>query len=270
MNVDDFFRTDLLTGRVALVTGGATGIGYEMARGLGRVGAQVIIASRTVAKLDRAVQEFRAQGITASYQALDVRKPEDVDETVARVVEEYGAIDILVNNAGGTFATKAEDLSANGWRAVVDVNLNGTFYCCSSVGRRMIERGRGGKIINVVIGTVGRASGGIAHTGASRAGVDQLTRTLAQEWARYNIQVNAVGPQYLTDGAREMYGAAVDDFIVDRTPAGRWAHAHEIGAYAVVLGSAISDYVTGVTIPVDGGNWIGPGIDFRGSAVLPE
>ena len=270
MNVDDYFRTDVLKGKVALVTGGATGIGYEMARGLGRVGAEVIIASRTVTKLEQAVAEFQAQGISASYKALDVRRPDDVDAVVAQVVEEHGGIDILVNNAGGTFAKKAEELSANGWRAVIDVNLNGTFYCCSAAGRAMIERGHGGKIINVVIGTVGRASGGISHTGASRAGVDQLTRTLAQEWARYNIQVNAIGPQYLTDGARDMYGSAVDDFIVNRTPAGRWAHPHEIGAYAVILGSPISDYVTGVTIPLDGGNWIGAGIDFRGSAVLPE
>jgi 2-deoxy-D-gluconate 3-dehydrogenase len=121
-----------------------------------------------------------------------------------------------------------------------------------------------------VIGTVGGASGGIAHTGASRAAVAQLTRSLAQEWARFDIQVNAIGPQYLTDGARQMYGPEVDEFITSSTPAGRWAHDWEIGAIGVVLGGPVSDYMTGVTIPFDGGNWIGRGIDFRGSAVLPE
>jgi len=108
------------------------------------------------------------------------------------------------------------------------------------------------------------------HTGASRAAVSHLTRTLALEWAQFNIQVNAIGPQFLTDGAREMYSKAVDDAIVSATPAGRWARADEIAAIAVVFASPMSDYITGVSLPLDGGNWIGPGINFRGTEVLPE
>jgi citronellol/citronellal dehydrogenase len=270
MDVGDYFKTDLLEGKVALVTGGGSGIGFEMARGLGTVGAKTVIASRDVERLERATEALSEQGIDAEYRRLDVRDFEAVQRTVRELVEDYGGIDILVNNAGGTFPKKAEELSPNGWRTIVDLNLSGTFYCCREVGRAMIERGRGGKIINIVIGTVATASAGIAHTGASRAGVAHLTRSLALEWARFGIQVNAIGPQYMTPGARDMYGAAVDEFIVNATPARRWARPDELAALAVVLASPMSDYVTGVSIPVDGGNWLGPGIDFRGSAVLPE
>lgn len=270
MNVDDIYQRDLLAGKTALVTGGATGIGFAIAGGLGKVGAHVVVLSRSEAKLKAAVAELAREGVDASYAVLDVRDAEAVSHVVAGLDHKHDGIDILVNNAGGTFPKKAEELSPNGWRAVVDVNLNGTFYCCSAVGRSMIEHGRGGKIVNVVIGTVNGASGGIVHTGASRAGVAHMTRTLALEWARFGIQVNAIGPQYLTDGAREMYGVAVDDFIVSRTPAGRWATSQELGAVGVALAGPLSDYVTGVTIPVDGGNWIGAGIDFRGTAVLPD
>lgn len=266
----DYFNRRLLAGKTALVTGGATGIGHEMARGIGTVGARVVIASRNTERLQSAVDALRADGIDASWMQVDVREPEAVEQTVARVVADHGGLDILINNAGGTFPKKAEDLTPNGFRAIVDVNLRGTFHCCGAGGRAMIARGRGGKIINIVTSTTDRASGGIAHTGASRAAVSHLTRTLALEWAQFKIQVNAIGPQFLTDGAKEMYSKAVDDAIVSATPAGRWARPDEIAAIAVVFASPISDYITGVSLPFDGGNWIGPGINFRGTPVLPE
>jgi NAD(P)-dependent dehydrogenase (short-subunit alcohol dehydrogenase family) len=264
------FRPGLLAGRTALVTGGASGIGFELARGIGLVGGRVVIASRTVEKMEAAVGRLRALGVDAGWRQLDVRRPDEVGRVVDGIVAESGGIDILVNNAGGTFSKKAEELSPNGWRAVVDLNLNGTFYCCSAVGRHMIARGSGGKILNITIGTADRSAGGIAHTGSSRAGVLHLTRTLAVEWAQFDIQVNAIGPQYLTPGAREMYGQEVDDFITGSTPAGRWATGDELAAWAVVLTSPISDYLTGAMIPLDGGNQVGVGINFRGSGALPE
>ena len=266
----EYFNPQLLAGKTALVTGGATGIGNAMARGLAAVGARVVIASRNSDRLQAAVDALRADHLDASWMALDVRDADAVDQTVARIVDDHGGLDILVNNAGGTFPKKAEELTPNGFRAIVDVNLRGTFHCCSAGGRAMIARGRGGKIINIVTSTTDRASGGIAHTGASRAAVSHLTRTLALEWAQFDIQVNAIGPQFLTEGAREMYSKAVDDAIVSATPAGRWARADEIAAIAVVFASPISDYITGVSLPVDGGNWIGPGINFRGTEVLPD
>lgn len=270
MNVTDYFRPDLLAGKVAFVTGGGSGIGYEMARGLGLVGAHVVIASRTEERLVAACDQLKQEGISASWRELDVRNQEQVEEVVKAIEADQGPIDILVNNAGGTFPKKAEEITPNGWRTIVDLNLNGTFYCCSAVGRSMIARGSGGKIINITIGTQDRSSGGIAHTGASRAGVAHLTRSLALEWARFNIQVNAIGPQFKSPGMGDMYGNEADDFIVNVTPARRWARPDEIGAFAVIFASPMSDYVTGVSLPVDGGNWIGPGIDFRGSGVLPD
>ncbi len=266
----DYFNPQLLAGKTALVTGGATGIGHAMARGLGAVGARVVIASRNSDRLQAAVEALRGDGIDAFWMRLDVRDADEVERTVATIVEDNGGLDILVNNAGGTFPKKAEELTPNGFRAIVDVNLRGTFHCCGAGGRAMIARGRGGKIINIVTSTTDRASGGIAHTGASRAAVSHLTRTLALEWAQFNIQVNAIGPQFLTDGARDMYSKAVDDAIVSATPAGRWARPDEIAALAVVFASPISDYITGVSLPLDGGNWIGHGINFRGTDVLPE
>jgi peroxisomal trans-2-enoyl-CoA reductase len=266
----DYFRPDLLAGKTALVTGGATGIGREMARGLGTVGAHVVIASRTVKQLEATTAELREAGISASWLALDVRDPAMVETVVAQVVADHGGLDIMVNNAGGTFPKKAEELTPNGLRAIVDVNLNGTFFCCQAGGRAMIARGHGGKIINICTSSTDRATGGIAHTGATRAAVSHLTRSLALEWAQFGIQVNAIGPQYLTDGARAMYSKAVDDTIIDSTPAARWATPDEIAGIAVVFASPLSDYVTGVSLPFDGGNWIGPGINFRGTAVLPE
>ena len=264
------FDARLLEGRVALVTGGASGIGFEMARGVGAVGARVVIASRTVERLGAAVARLRDRGVDASWKQLDVRDPDAVERVVGEVAAEAGGIDILISNAGGTFSKKAEELSPNGWRAVIDLNLNGTFYVCRAVGRHMIERARGGKILNITIGTADRSAGGIVHTGSSRAGVLHMTRTLAVEWARFDIQVNAIGPQYLTPGAKEMYGQEVDDFITGSTPAGRWATGDEIAAWAVVLTSPISDYLTGAFIPLDGGNQVGVGINFRGSGALPE
>ena len=216
LSVRETFASTLLAGKVALVTGGASGIGLEMARGIGRVGGSVVIASRSVERLEAAVASLRSEGIDASWRRLDVRVPEQVTAVVDELVAETGGIDILVNNAGGTFSAKAENLSANGWRAVVDVNLNGTFYCTQAVGRSMIARGEGGKILNITIGTADRSAGGIVHTGSSRAGVLHMTRTLAVEWAQFGIQVNAIGPQYHTPGADDMYGREVDDFITAR------------------------------------------------------
>jgi len=265
-----YFQPDLLAGKVAMVTGGGSGIGLEIARGLGAVGASVIIASRTVEKLEQAVAELKADGADASWRGLDVRDPDEIERVVSEIVADHGRIDILVNNAGGTFSSKAENVSPNGWKAVVDLNLNGTFFCCRAVGRTMIERGTGGKIVNITIGTADRSSGGIVHTGASRAGVAHMTRTLAVEWAQFNIQVNGLGPQYLTPGAKEMYGQEVDDFIVSSTPANRWGTADELAAWGVILSSPLSDYLTGVCVPLDGGNHAGIGINFRGSPALPE
>ncbi|CAN5364367.1 SDR family oxidoreductase [soil metagenome] len=264
------FRPDILQDKVAFVTGGATGIGLQLARGLAMCGSRVIIASRNEANLAKAVEMMGSEGGDAHYRVLDIRQDEIVERVVDEVIRDFGHIDILVNNAGGQFPQKAEHISPKGWRAVIDVCLNGTFYVSRAVGAHMIERGEGGKIVNVSASCIDRGSPGIAHSGAARAAVSHLTRTLATEWAQFGIQVNAIGPQYLSDGARDNLGNAVADFIPTVTPAGRWATDEEIQSWGVVLSSSLSDYVTGSTIYLDGGNWLGPGIVYRGSPVCPE
>jgi NAD(P)-dependent dehydrogenase (short-subunit alcohol dehydrogenase family) len=264
-----FFQPDLLQGKVALVTGGGTGIGMEIARGLGEAGAHVAIASRTPEKLEAASQVLRGQGLDVIWKQLDVRDSARVEGVVDEVTAELGPVDILVNNAGGTFPKRAEELSDNGWRTVTEITLHGTFYCSRAVGRRLIDRGVGGKIINVTF-SAERSTAGIAHMGAGRSAVNHLTRSLALEWAQFGIQVNALGPQYLTEGAAQMYGEEIQRFLLNGTPAKRTATADEIAAWGVILASPLSDYMTGALIPLDGGNHVSVGITFRGSPVLPE
>ena len=269
LNSPRIFDAQLLAGQVALVTGGGSGIGLELARGIGLAGARVILGSRNEERLGEATAVLRAQGIDASYKTLDIRDEQRIATVVNEILAEEGGIDILVNNAGGQFPKKAEEMSVNGWRSVIDLCLNGTFIMCRAIGPHMIERGRG-KILNVSASCIDRGSPGIAHSGAARAGVSHLTRTLASEWAQFGIQVNALGPQYLSEGAARNLGPEVAAFIPSVTPAGRWAHPEELQSWAVILTSKLSDYVTGVTLYLDGGNWLGEGIVYRGSPVCPE
>jgi citronellol/citronellal dehydrogenase len=265
--MSDLFTAELLKGRVALVTGGGSGIGWQIARGLGESGARVVIASRTPEKLEQACQGLVELGIDATWKQLDVRDREQVEEVVDQIHEEIGVLDVLVNNAGGTFPKRAEELTDNGWRTVTEISLHGTFWCTRAVGSRLIDLERPGKIINVTF-SAERSTPGIVHMGAGRAGVNHLTRSLAVEWAQFGIQVNALGPQYLSDGAADMYGPGVEEFLVSGTPAGRTATADEIAGWGVILASPLSDYVTGAVIPLDGGNHVGVGINYRGSPLL--
>ena len=260
-----FFQADLLSGRLAVVTGGGTGIGLVAARALGQLGATVVIASRNQDQLSRACAELTADGIRSGWQCLDIREPTTVDRALDRVFGEYGGLDILVNNAGGQFVAPAEKISSNGWRSVIDLNLNGTFYCTQAAARHMMA-GSGGTILNVVVSFVDRSSAGMVHSGAARAGVAHMTRTLAYEWAPFGITLNALGPQMLTDAARKAYGAAGIEHIQSSTPLGRWATEQEVGAWIVTLCSPIAGYTTGAMIPLDGGTSVGAGLSFRGDA----
>src|SRR5699024_7783695 len=183
------FRGDLLSGQVALVTGGGTGIGLTIARSLGQSGAEVVLAARTAERLDTAAEQLGAEGVKATWKRMDIRDADQVESVVGEIWDEHGGIDIAVNNAGGQFPVKAEELSVNGWRAVVDLNLNGTFYVTSAVGRRMIDAGRGGRLLSVVFNTQEHPIPGNVHSAAARAGVMQMTRTLAVEWAPFGITV---------------------------------------------------------------------------------
>ena len=177
-----------------MITGGGTGIGLAIARRLGSLGARIAIASRNSKNLEHGCAALREGGIDALAVQLDVRKPEQVDEMVERTVKHFGSLDILVNNAAGNFICRAEDLSPNGWNAVIGIVLNGSFYCSRAVGQYMIARKRGGSIVSILANYVWTGSPGTIHSAAAKAGVMSMTQTLAVEWAPHGIRVNAVAP----------------------------------------------------------------------------
>ena len=191
-----------LKGRVVIITGGGTGIGLAIAKRLGGLGAILVFGSRNAANLERGSAELRRAGFDSLACQVDVRKPEQVDEMVHRALHHYGRIDILVNNAAGNFISRAEDLSPNGWNAVVGIVLNGSFYCSRAVGRHMIERGKGGSIVSVLANYVWTGSAGTVHSAAAKAGVMSMTQSLAVEWATHRIRVNAVAPGPIESQAR--------------------------------------------------------------------
>jgi NAD(P)-dependent dehydrogenase (short-subunit alcohol dehydrogenase family) len=248
-------------GRVAIVTGGATGIGNAVAREIAKLGARVVLASRKEENLGKAVEQIRSdtgRADAASYHVLDVRDADAVEAMAAKVDSDFGRIDILVNNAAGNFVVPAEQLSVNGWNSVIGIVLNGTFYCSSAVGKRMIEK-KSGVMLNVIANYAWTGGAGVIHSSAAKAGVLAMTRTLAVEWARYKIRVNAIAP-----GPVDTPGAAQrlfpDPMIVEgirkTIPLRRFASLEEIANAASYLLSDYAGYVTGENFVIDGGQWL--------------
>jgi citronellol/citronellal dehydrogenase len=252
MGAARFFAPDLLQGDVALVTGGGTGIGKAIATTLAACGARVVIASRSQEHLDQGAAEIEAAtGVVVTTRACDIRKPEQVEELLDAVQSSHGRLDVLVNNAGGQFPQRAERYSVKGWNAVIDNNLNGTWYVTQAAGRAMIQGG-GGRIVSIIANHYRGIPGG-AHTSAARAAVANLTKTLAVEWGRYGIRVNAVAP-----GPIEASGftATYDARVVERArelPLGRLGTVDEVAAAVVFLASPASSWTTGTTLDVTGG-----------------
>lgn len=260
------FADLLLKDHVAVVTGGGTGIGLAVSKRLGELGARVAIASRNSENLERGSNELRRAGLDPLCVQLDVRNPEQVDEMVQRVVRHFGRIDILVNNAAGNFICRAEELSPNGWSAVVGIVLNGSFFCARAVGRHMIARGNGGAIVSVLANYVWTGSPGTVHSAAAKAGVMSMTQTLAVEWARHRIRVNAVapGPIESPGAARQLWNSTeAVERITAMVPLGRWGTPAEIADAVVFLAAPQAGFITGETLTVDGGAWMGRGtFDF--------
>jgi NAD(P)-dependent dehydrogenase (short-subunit alcohol dehydrogenase family) len=256
------FATRVLEGQTAIVTGGGTGIGLGIARALGRLGATVALASRNQEHLDAGAAELRRDGSTALTVQVDVRDPAAVDAMVASVAEQTGRIDILVNNAAGNFICRAEDLSPNGWNAVIGIVLNGSFYCSRAVGRHLIARGGGGSIVSILANYAWTGSAGTVHSAAAKAGVMAMTQTLAVEWAPHRIRVNAVAPGPIeSPGAAQQLWSTADAVktITDGVPLGRWGRAEEIGDAVSFLVSPHAAYITGEVLTVDGGQWLNRG-----------
>ena len=255
------FRADLFRDRLALVTGGGTGIGFAIAQLLGRLGAKLVLASRTEESLDRAAASLGEQGIEAIVQPLNIRDEAEVEAAFDKMASEHGVPDILVNNAGGQFAAPALDISANGWRAVVDLNLNGTWYMSRAFGRRLIEAKRPGCIVNIVL-ALESGIPGMAHAGAARAGVVNLTKTLAYEWGPHGVTVNAIAPGTIDTDALAQYDQASLDEGVRGLPVARIGTSFEVAELVAYLCSPAGSYITGVLLPLDGGEHLtGAGVN---------
>ncbi|MBI4479262.1 MAG: 2,4-dienoyl-CoA reductase [Acidobacteria bacterium] len=253
---------DTLKDQVAIITGGGTGLGRAMALEFSRLGARLVLASRSLEHLQPTVAEIVAQGGEAMAVSTDVRDPAQVDRMVEAAKETFGGVDILINNAAGNFIVKPEDLSPNGWRAVVDIVLNGTFFCSRAAGREMIAQGRGGKIVSILATYAWHGGPGTVHSAAAKAGVLALTRTLAVEWAPHKIRVNAIAPGPIaTEGAGSKLWATPEarQRMVSNIPVGRIGRPEEIADAAAYLVSPFGDYINGEALTIDGGEWLGRG-----------
>jgi citronellol/citronellal dehydrogenase len=245
------FRKGLFEGHVAIVTGGGSGIGFATARSLLSLGAKVAICGRNPEKLTRAEGELRAFGDVLAA-TCDIREPDNVAAFVAAVGERFGRATVLVNNAGGQFPTTAETVSTRGWEAVVRNNLNGTFFMTQAVATKHMIPNRCGRIVNV-IANVARGFPGMIHTGAARAGVENMTKTLAIEWATHNVQVNAVAPGVIKTSGTDQYPPELIEASRKKTPMKRVASAGEVAELIVYLASDAAYFVTGECWYIDGG-----------------
>jgi NAD(P)-dependent dehydrogenase (short-subunit alcohol dehydrogenase family) len=254
------YASDLLRGRTIVVTGGGTGLGAEMARRFAELGAQPVLLGRRQEKLDEVAAQIRARGGTALAISCDVRDAAAVERAAGQV----GNVDGLVNNAAGNFLAAAEDLSPNGFKAVVDIVLNGTFHCTSAFGKKMIAAGKGA-IVNIVTTYAWTGSAFVLPSACAKAGVLAMTRSLAVEWAAYGIRVNAIAPGPVeTEGAfsRLMPDPQLTAMAKNRIPLKRFGTPREIADAAVFLLSDGAAYVTGDCLTVDGGEWLKNGGEF--------
>jgi gluconate 5-dehydrogenase len=243
-----------LTGRRALVTGSSQGIGYALAQGLGAAGASVVLNARRAPQLDEAVALLCKDGIAATGLVFDVTDHGQVEASIARIEAEVGPIDILVNNAGIQRRAPLEDFPVEAWHEIMRANVDSVFYVSQAVGKYMIARRRG-KIINVASLMSEAARYSIAPYTATKGAVKMFTKGMCTDWARYNIQINAIGPGYFATPLNRalVENPEFDAWLKKRTPAGRWGNVEELQGAAIFLASAASDFVNGQTIYVDGG-----------------
>ena len=244
-----------LTGKRALITGAVHGLGMAMAKGLGHAGAELIVNNHTPEALVSAKAEYESEGLKVHTYVFDVTNDADVEKHIDLIEKEVGPIDILINNAGIIMRVPMEDMKTEDFKAVIDVDLVGPFIVSKYVGRKMIAR-KAGKIINInsMMSELGRNT--VSAYAAAKGGLKMLTKNMATEWAKHNIQTNGIGPGYFATSQTapiRVDGHPFNEFILNRTPANRWGDPEDLAGAAVFLSSKASDFVNGQIIYVDGG-----------------
>ena len=245
-----------LSGKIAVVTGGGSGLGRQMAEGLAECGANVVLCARTVERCEEVAEELRALGVQALALACDVRDPPQIQAVIDAAVAEFGTVDILVNNAGTSWGASPEEMPLAAWQKVIDVNLTGPFLFSQAAGIVMIREG-GGKVINIASvaafkGAPSEALNAIGYN-ASKGGLVSFTRDLAVKWAKYGINVNAIAPGWFPSEMSQVVLERSGGRLVEHIPLGRYGGDDDLKGAVAFLASAASDFVTGITLPVDGG-----------------
>ena len=267
------FRNDLLKDKAILITGGGTGIGNSIAKKYGSLGAKIAILGRREEVLKEAVDDFRNNGITASYRSCDVRNPEQISQTLDFFQEEIGPIDVLVNNAAGNFVSPTEKLSPHAVDSILNIVLHGTIYITLEMGKRWIRSKRGGVVLDIVTPYAWTGSAYVVPSAAAKAGVLAVVRSLAVEWAKYGIRHVAIAPgAFPTPATRKNLFPleGMEKALLERIPLGRTGNLEEIANLATYLISEEASFINGEVVTIDGGEWLRGAGEFSGLSVLSD
>lgn len=245
------FKDKVFKDKIVLVTGGGSGIGYSIAEQFLQQGAKVYIASRKEERLQKAIEKLSKLG-PCDYAICDIRDLETVEKMAQKIADQDKRLDILINNAGGQFPSLAEDIKPKGWNAVINNNLNGTWFVTQTMAKQFFIPQKEGIIVNM-IANIYRGFPGMAHTGAARAAVDNLTKTLAVEWSKYNIRLTAVAPGIIRSTGLKQYPPDMLTGIAESIPMKRLGEVEEVAHLTLFLASPFAKYITGETVYVDGG-----------------